>query len=75
MGKHLQNLINKSIDMGYIDFDKNRIGDLTNLNDRDVVVLISDEKDINRIGRIGAFWHGGPGSEKGAEPCDRLLQP
>ena len=45
MGKHLQNLINKSIDMGYIDFDKNRIGDLTNLNDRDVVVLISDEKE------------------------------
>ena len=45
MGKHLQNLITKSIDMGYIDFDKNRIGDLTNLNDRDVVVLISDEKE------------------------------
>jgi len=45
MGKNLQNLINKSIDMGYIDFDKNRIGDLTNLNDKDCVVLISDEKE------------------------------
>ena len=45
MGKNLQNLINKSIDMGYIDFDKDRIGDLTNLNDKDCVVLISDEKE------------------------------
>ena len=45
MGKNFQNIINKSIDMGYIDFDKNRIGDLSNLNDKDVVVLISDEKE------------------------------
>ena len=45
MGKNLQNIINKSIDMGYITFDKTRIGDLTNVNDKDVVVLISDEKE------------------------------
>ncbi|MDD6879289.1 MAG: ribonuclease J [bacterium] len=45
MGKTLQNLINKSIDMGYITFDKERIGDLSNLDDKDVVVLISDEKE------------------------------
>lgn len=37
--------------------------------------LISDEKDINRIDRIGPFGHSGTGSEKGAELCDRLLQP
>ena len=37
--------------------------------------LISDEKDINRIGCVGALWHSGTGSEKGAELCGRLLQP
>ncbi|CCZ58915.1 ribonuclease J 2 [Clostridium sp. CAG:710] len=45
MGKSLQHLINRSIDLGYIDFDKDRIGDLSNLNDKGVVVLISDEKE------------------------------
>ena len=45
MGKNLQNIINKSIEMGYIQFDKNKIGDLSNVNDKDVVILISDEKE------------------------------
>ncbi len=45
MGKNLQNTINSAIDMGYIKFDKNKIGDLSNLNDKGVVVLISDEKE------------------------------
>ena len=45
MGKNLQNLINKSIDMGYIEFDKSRIGDLSNIDDKDCIILISDEKE------------------------------
>ena len=45
MGKNLQTIINSSIDMGYIKFDKSKIGDLSNLNDKGVVVLISDEKE------------------------------
>ena len=45
MGKSLQYLINRSIDLGYIEFDRSRIGDLSNLDDKDVVVLISDEKE------------------------------
>lgn len=45
MGKSLQNIINSSVDMGYIKFDKDRIGDLSHLNDKGVVVLISDEKE------------------------------
>ncbi len=45
MGKYLQSLISSSIEKGYIKFDKNKIGDLSNLNDKDVVVLISDEKE------------------------------
>lgn len=45
MGKGLQDLINKAIDMNYLTIDKDRIGDLSNLNDKGVVVLISDEKE------------------------------
>lgn len=45
MGKNLQNIIMSSIEMGYIKFDKNKIGDLSNLNDKGVIVLISDEKE------------------------------
>lgn len=45
MGKGLQDLINKAIDMNYLTIDKERIGDLSNLNDKGVIVLISDEKE------------------------------
>ncbi len=45
MGKSLQTLINRALDENYIQFDKSRIGDLTNVNDKDVVILISDEKE------------------------------
>lgn len=45
MGKNLQTIINKSIDEGYIAFDKSRIGDLSNINDKDIIILISDEKE------------------------------
>ncbi len=45
MGKYLQNMITSAIDKGYVKFDKSKIGDLSNLNDKDVIVLISDEKE------------------------------
>ncbi len=45
MGKSLQNMINRSIDLGYITFDKSRIGDLTNVDDKDIVILVSDDKE------------------------------
>ncbi len=45
MGKNLQETINKAIEEKYLTVNKNRIGDLSNLNDKDVVVLISDEKE------------------------------
>jgi len=41
----LQDLVSQSIDMGYINFDKNNIGDLSNLNDANAVIIISDEKE------------------------------
>ena len=45
MGKGLQDIINKAITMNYLTIDKDRIGDLSNLNDKGVIVLISDEKE------------------------------
>ncbi len=45
MGKQLQTIVNMAIDLNYLNFDKKRIGDLTNIDDKDVVILISDEKD------------------------------
>lgn len=45
MGKALQELINKAIKDGYLTIDKDRIGSLTDLDNRDSLVLISDEKE------------------------------
>lgn len=45
MGKKLQNLVNYVIDEGYVTFDKDQIGNLTNINDRDSVILISNENE------------------------------
>lgn len=45
MGKSLQEVIHRSLELGYLTIDKSRIGDLTNINDPDVVILISDEKE------------------------------
>ena len=44
MGKNLQNTINSGIEEGYLQLDKSRIGNLDDLNNKDVVVLISDLK-------------------------------
>lgn len=45
MGKGLQQMISSAMNDGYITFNKDQIGDLSNLNDKNVVVLISDEKE------------------------------
>ena len=45
MGKRLQQLINYTIDNGYIKFDKERIGTLNNISDKDAVILISNENE------------------------------
>ena len=54
MGHKLQGIINDIIDNNYIKFDKERIGDLSNINDKDAVILISNERErpfmnLNRI--------------------------
>ena len=45
MGKTLQNTLLKAISMGYIEFDLNRIGDIHDIDDSNVVVIISDERE------------------------------
>lgn len=54
MGHKLQGIINDIINKGYIKFDKSRIGDLSNIDDKDTVILISNEREkpfmnMNRI--------------------------
>ena len=45
MGKRLQETINYAIDNDYIKFDKDRIGSLNNISDKDSVILISNENE------------------------------
>ena len=45
MGKNLENIISKSIDMGLIKFDKKRIKNIHHVNDEGIVVIISNEKE------------------------------
>lgn len=54
MGKLLQEMINKAIEEKYLTINPNKIGDLSNMNDKDVVILISDEKEkpFNNLTRI-----------------------
>jgi len=54
LGKKLENMINKAIDLKYIDFDKSKLCGLNHINDPKIVVLISDdrEKPFSNIGRI-----------------------
>lgn len=54
MGKQLQELINLCIENKYLSINPTKIGDLSNLNDKGVVILISDgkEKPYANIERI-----------------------
>lgn len=54
MGKRLQGIINSSIENKYLVIDKKFIGDLSNINDENVVILISDarEKPYSNILKI-----------------------
>ena len=45
MGKKLQTMISNAIELGYLNINKEKIGNLTNINDKNVVVLISDERE------------------------------
>ncbi len=45
MGKNLQNIISFSKKEGYLKFPDNTLGDLSNIDDKDVILLIQDSKE------------------------------
>lgn len=45
MGKRLEGVILKAIDMNYVQFDKKRIKSIHHVNDEKIVVLVSDERE------------------------------
>ena len=45
MGKELQETISKAMTLGYLNINPQKIGDLSTLNDRDTLILISDAKE------------------------------
>jgi len=47
MGKELQEIVKKAMEFGYLNFDKDRIGDLKNINDKDAVILVSEHRESN----------------------------
>ena len=45
LGKRLESVILKAIDMGYVDFDKKRIKTISHVNDKHIVIIVSDERE------------------------------
>jgi len=45
MGKNLENIILKGIDLKYIDFDKERIKTIGHVNDEGIIVIISNDRE------------------------------
>ncbi len=45
MGKNLQNIINFSKKEGYLKFNDSILGDLSNIDDKDAILLIQDSKE------------------------------
>ena len=54
MGKSLQETLNKAVEDGYLTVDKNKIGTLSDIENKDTIILISDEKEkpFNNLERI-----------------------
>ena len=45
MGKRLENIINRAIDLGYLNFDKDRIKNIHHINDENIIILMSNERE------------------------------
>ena len=52
MGKRLQNIIKYSLENNYLHIDKKFIGDLSNINDKNVVILNSNEREKPYVNMI-----------------------
>lgn len=57
MGKKLQNVINFAIKEKYLEVEEGIIGDLSNIDDKNSILLISDEK-TNPYANISKILHG-----------------
>ncbi len=57
MGKKLQNVVNFSIKEKYLEVEEGIIGDLTNINDDNAILLISDER-ANPYANVSKLLHG-----------------
>ncbi len=57
MGKKLQNVVNFAISEKYLDVEDGIIGDLSNINDDNAILLISDER-ANPFASISKILHG-----------------
>ena len=57
MGKKLQNVVNFAIKEKYMEVEKDIIGDLSNINDDNAILLISDER-ANPYANISKILHG-----------------
>ncbi|HHW68936.1 MAG TPA: ribonuclease J, partial [Tenericutes bacterium] len=45
MGKKLENIILKAIEMNYLKIDKNKISNIRHINDKNIVIIMSDERE------------------------------
>lgn len=45
IGKRLENIITKAIELGYVNFDKERLKNIRHVNDENVIVLMSNERE------------------------------
>ncbi len=54
MGKRLESIIMKAIDINAIDFDKNRIINIHHASDDNIIILVADEREkpFSNMGRI-----------------------
>lgn len=57
MGKKLQNVVNFAIKEKYLEVEEGIIGDLSNINDNNAILLICDEKN-NPYASISKILHG-----------------
>lgn len=57
MGKKLQNVVNFAIKEKYLEVETGIIGDLSNINDDNVILLVSDER-TNPYANVSKILHG-----------------
>ncbi len=57
MGKKLQNVVNFAVKEKYLNIEEGIIGDLSNINDDNVILLVSDER-ANAYANVSKILHG-----------------